>query len=360
MLRRPRVGSEIIDEATSGLAISEFAAQQNLSKRQAHQLILSHATDRHSAAGWVQAIAKVTRELQAARQRGDILHEHEVLYPAFAADGPKLALSRPAGNADVPAEQELRFTDPAMADAEAARILGDAASRKANRSIAAILAESSVSSSTSFGSSDFALSRSSQGERLYDDALIFTSPVTSQAELDQSLVHLARSGKEGATALGLVQGDSPSATGAEVDSIVMRLSATPAGRRAFGLSGPDRTDDVTDSPDGVSTSDLSQRVSYQAAGADRLAPRLCETAQHLVTDPDAKFCPACGSPVVSDEPGQDPATAGRQVAAGIDVQAEVDRLGKLAVADTSGNRSDPPKSRAVRDAETARARPGHT
>ena len=186
-----------------------------------------------------------------------------------------------------------------------------------------------MSSSTSFGSSDFALSRSSQGERLYDDSseLMLTS----------------------------------AATEADVDAIVMRLSQGPAGRRAFGLSGPYRTDDVTDPPDGASTSDLSQRVSYPAADADRLAPRPRQTAQHLGTDPDAKFCPECGAPVMQDEPpSQDPATAGRQVAGGLDVQAEVDRLSRLAVADSSGNRSDPPKSAAVRDAETARARPGHT
>ncbi len=304
-VRNARVGtgnaSETITDADIGEAIDEFARRQSppMSLKDARNLVLSHTTDRTSALGWARGLAKVMHELALARKSGDMVREYEVLFPAYAADGTKLALTVPAGNADTPADSHQPLSDEDAA-AEAARILGDAALSKANRSISARLAASSASVPAFGGATGIGLSRPSQSQRLYDDdseLQLTAAPVgDDQAALDAYLVHLSRSGKDGARALGLAQGNAPA------------------------------VDDVSE----PTVSDVSQETTY----SPYVEPRVCDTG-HLVTDSAAKFCPECGAELAEPDDddtasvGQNPADADRQSAPGYDAASEVERLSRM-------------------------------
>lgn len=186
--------------------------------------------------------------------------------------------------------------------------------------------------------------------------------------------------------------------GAEIQREIIRL--TNGDSRFVGLAGvPDFSDvsepTVSDTSQGIDLPDqttsfgqLSDRAAQELAG---MVPTYQSVIQDALDDAVASLgdgdyanAAACYSEAASlarrkgagrlaSELSQrasqarlrastlvTPAEAQRQVAGGTDVAAEIERLSSLAIKGSFGNRSDPPKSAAVRVAESRAARPRHT
>lgn len=190
---------------------------------------------------------------------------------------------------------------------------------------------------------------------------------------------------------------------ADIDDYILHLTTGTQGQRAFGLAAPSRTDIIDAGAPAVS--DTSGRVAlrsqnYYASAAfspkaqaqmDALPPvyRSSITADlaaaDAAEDPDSKShfvarardtAYAAGAVEAARELLQriralgdsastipDAAAAAEQSArtmTACQVAAEVDRLSSMTVADSTGSRTDPPKSPAQRETAEAAARPGHT
>jgi len=377
-IKASTINGQRVSEDDLQLAMSELSRETALSLSEIHQRCIAQGEDRGTAAGWVRALSSVAIELRNAgqqplpRQRGYLAGEidsYVAKYPPYSADGRRLCLTAEAGSTISPedaAQEILRLT-----------MVHGANPRTRMNQAAAVNA--------TLGTTREPVSLSQ--ERLYEDssALRLTAPTTTQAEADAEVMRLANSA-HGRRFIDLARRDDGG-----------RFSPVPP----VGHSSRPHVRD-TDAKD-TGSSDLSQGVSLynQAPGAvpdwspkaeaeldsmpssfrDCLTDELqaadaatdpSERTAHLMRAADhaasagarhvhkelhAQVCAVTDAAASYVPSAQE---AGQQVAGGIDVQAEVDRLSALAQAGSSGNRSDPPKGLARRNSESRAARPGHT
>jgi hypothetical protein len=341
-----------VDESLIESGLVELARESGLSRSEVHQMVLENAGARN-AEGWVKAIAAVAESLKLTRpvasngrdNMAGYVAEYERNFPAYAADGTRLALS---DDSATPAAVELTAE---QTEQEVAAIV----SRDQGRPRPVLDVRKSAASVVPCRTVE--LSR----DRQYDEP---QRASLSQSDFDAYLVRLAQ-GKDGARALGLAQGP-PDRTdvldvGAPSDSDLDEQLVQPNQSADFGtLSQKAQQQLAAMAPAyrgalqgfidaAASEDDASEAESLYESAAD-LARRFGLTTLRNELVQRAEAVRQASASYLND-----PAAA--QVASAGGVRAEVTRYSEMI---QSGNRSTPPLSPAARAAARAASRPGHT
>jgi hypothetical protein len=313
---------------------AEYGRSKKMSRKDMRNLVLSNTREPGTALGWGDGILKTVEQLsngyapragQSSTQQ--MIDEYVASYPPD-----RVYLTAPAGNAEIPSESE-----------QAGMLSGDDAAFEIARITMAHNAprmQFDLNKAVSDTSPKTSSVRLSQSQRLHDEEV----KLTSDAAEDEVLRLCAKHGI-GTKAVSVATGKKQR----HADSEIARLSAENS-KYFVGLATDYSGDDSID-----------QQVSFKRLDG---AP-VCRGCGHEVT---GRYCGDCGLKLpdltLDDERGvghQRPSKAGRQIAGHVNVAAEVERLSKLAGADSSGGSTTlRPLSRAAQAAGRAASRPGHT
>jgi len=355
MIKSTRINGVVVDDSMLLRAIEELAAAHGKSVREEHALILSRVDDCNSAASWSSAIAQVATEQAAGSDA--LVDEYVKAYPPYDKDGQRLALTDTDDTTKLTSEGAL---------AEITRLVQEDGSRRKP-----VLDASRPSAQVPCRTVQLSRQASS---RMYDDTLALTSTVgDDRRAMDAYLIKLSRGGPAGAKALG----DLTALAGGQTREDVLDSGAPSESDLGGQVSMPPQTD---------SFGQLSQRASDQLSG---LAPVYQQMIKAALDAADAEEDPSAsdgfrstaagiahrqgarvlaqelaqrggqarlGESTLTDPDDADAQSAGETSAA--NVASEVERLSSLAMADTSGNRSNSPLSAAAQAAGRAVAHPG--